>query len=921
MCKKWMARGLATLALLVYTACAQVDTVFWFAAPEISANGNFDYPVILVLTAQQQTATVTVSIPANPAYPVRTKTIAANTVDTVVLADAANRLTELPKFENTPPNQVLNKGLYITSSAPITAYYEVRSACNCNPELYALKGENALGTNFLIPFQTTWNNSGSYSPTPFATFDIVATEDNTTVTITPTQNIVGHTANVAYNVVLNRGQTYSARAASQSAALHPAGSRVVADKPIAITMSDDLLLLGGCADVMGDQMVPVDKLGDEYIVVKNDLTGGGGERFYVLATENNTEVYVNNALVTTLAAGVQSVHIFGPALVAYVTTSHPVYVLHASGMGCEIGGAILPAITCTGSSQVGIARSLASRYRLSVIVPTGGEDDFTVNGNAGIITAAMFADVPNTGGTWKFMSREFSTAQFPIGAHLIRNSSQTFHLGIIEGDGGGGARFGYFSSVTKLEPQLPDALSLCPGDSLTLDPGNFSFYTWDNGHTGRTRVVKAGGTYKVDVLSGNCTATDSVVVTELPLPVISFATDTVHICSGRDTLIQSPGTYTNYLWQRRNTDNTLTDLGSGSSLTLSAEARYLLTVTNSDGCKATDSLELRVHPLPDFTANILPEACGDDGSIDLTPSGGTPPYSYIWADGPTSPTRTGLAAGSYTATIIDALGCRTTHTQVVGTDNTVKTDFTASISPEACGDDGTITLTPSAGTSPFTFLWADGPTGSTRTGLAAGSYTATIVDANGCRNTHTLTVGQDPGAVPTAVISVSPPLIGPVRLGSSLSFLGSGANAATYGWTFAPGDLATGSGPHIRTYTQAGNYCVKLVTTSAALCQDSATVCFRVVPMLDLRIPNVFSPNLDGLNDVFYIEYTTPPDNYSLEIYDRWGVLLWSTTNPATYWDGTTAAGPCPEGVYFYSLRLTLLGEQLQRSGNVTLLR
>ena len=110
-----------------------------------------------------------------------------------------------------------------------------------NPEIFSLKGKNALGTSFFVPFQNKIENSSAYSPLPYSSFDIVATEDNTTVSITPKQNIVGHSANLTFNINLNRGQTYSARAASQGAVQHPTGSTVSSNKPIAITIKDDLL--------------------------------------------------------------------------------------------------------------------------------------------------------------------------------------------------------------------------------------------------------------------------------------------------------------------------------------------------------------------------------------------------------------------------------------------------------------------------------------------------------------------------------------------------------------------------------------------------------------------------------------------------------------------------------------------------------
>ncbi len=266
-------------------AYTQSDTEFWFVAPEVSKGASFfsyDHPVLFRFSTYALPATVTVSQPANPTFPLQTIFIPAGSGGEVQIP-----LSLLNAVENRPPNQVLNKGFLIQSTNPITAYYEVLGVPSDNPEIFALKGKNALGTDFFIPFQNILTNSNDYSPSPHAAFDIVATTNNTLVTITPAKPIVGHAANVPFNITLQRGQSYSAEASGQSGPAHPAGSRVVSNKPIAITVKDDLLdgspIFGGfCDDLVGDQIVPIDKIGTQYVVQKGFLNGN--ERAFVLAT-------------------------------------------------------------------------------------------------------------------------------------------------------------------------------------------------------------------------------------------------------------------------------------------------------------------------------------------------------------------------------------------------------------------------------------------------------------------------------------------------------------------------------------------------------------------------------------------------------------------------------------------------------------
>jgi len=459
---------LSVVSLSSMNLLAQTDTEFWFAAPEVSIhNSTFDRPIIVRLTAYNQPSTVTISQPANPGFNPIVVNLPANSSNSI---DLTNWIDQI---ENKPPDVVLNYGLLITASTPVTAYYEVVSQqCLCNPEIFALKGRNALGTNFFIPSQNFVNNNGTYSPVPYSSFDIVASDDNTIVTITPTNNIVGHPAGSAYNISLNRGQTYSATATSQAAAQHLMGSRVTASKPIAITIKDDLMSgapFGGCADLGGDQIVPVDYIGTKYVVVRGFLNSPF-DKVFVMATQNNTNINVDGAFVTTINSG-QTYMVDMPNASRFIESSSPVYVLQLSGFGCELGLSILPPIECTGSNSVAITRSTSESLFLNLIVRTGGQNNFLFNGAAGVINGAAFAPVPGSGGNYQFAQVTISTAQLAAGAAaIVTNTSDFFHLGIIHGTGTGGTRFGYFSNFNKIEVTADGfAIPVCEGFPIQLN--------------------------------------------------------------------------------------------------------------------------------------------------------------------------------------------------------------------------------------------------------------------------------------------------------------------------------------------------------------------------------------------------------------------------------------------------------------------
>ncbi|MBK9191571.1 MAG: IgGFc-binding protein [Crocinitomicaceae bacterium] len=206
---------------------SQQDTVFWFAAPDIStAEGQS--PIYLRFQSYSSPATVTVTQPANGAFVPVVLNLTAND------ADSINLTAFIASIESPSANTINTTGIKVSSTSNITAYYEVAAASN--REIFSLKGSKALGTNFYTPFQKFWNNA-VVAPATFSSIEIVATQDNTTVLITPKTNITGHVANVTFSINLDEGETYSARDTDVNASTSLAGSIVSSDKPIALTLS------------------------------------------------------------------------------------------------------------------------------------------------------------------------------------------------------------------------------------------------------------------------------------------------------------------------------------------------------------------------------------------------------------------------------------------------------------------------------------------------------------------------------------------------------------------------------------------------------------------------------------------------------------------------------------------------------------
>ncbi len=628
-----MKTRLLLLIFIIFSlnAISQTDTEFWFAAPEVSSNNyNFDIPIVFRISTSNQASTVTLSQPANPSFSPITVNIAANSTATIDVS------TFLDMVECKPANTVLNYGIYITASQPVTAYYEIISTqCGgCNPEIYALKGKNSLGTYFLIPSQTNYSNSPNYNPLPFSSFIIVATENNTSLTITPSNNIVGHQANVPFTINLNKGQTYSATATSQLANLHLQGSVVNSNKPVAITYSDDLLIgPSGCADLAGDQIVPVNMVGMEYIVVKGGLYI---ERVSVLGTQNNTGIYINGNSTPAATIGLGQTYEFtltDPS--AYIKASNPVYVLHTSGNGCEIGAALLPSIICTGSQQIGFARTSSVPFYLNLVVLTTSVGFFELNGNTSYITPSMFSIVPGTSGLWSFAHILFNTTQIPIDqASLIRlTNGDVFQMGIINGDVGGGCSYGYFSKFNSLAANAGPDQFICLGKSANLNASGGSNYVWSSSGTlsklniSNPIATPLETTTYIVTISNNfgCSMTDSVIVTVISSPVATASGNSV--CSGQTIRLIAEGG-TGYNWSGPDNFSSTTKETVIENASIASTGKYTVIVTGNNDCSDTASVIVTVNPMPDVSVFPNPAIICSGNSVSLAASGAT---TYLWS--------------------------------------------------------------------------------------------------------------------------------------------------------------------------------------------------------------------------------------------------------------------------------------------------
>jgi gliding motility-associated-like protein len=462
--------------LSVGTSFGQIDTIFWFASPWLTPDHTGIRPIQMHFSTFGNTTSIRIQQPSS-------------TYDTTVVVPANSLYTKdfgfmLDSVLSKPANQILRTGIKITSDFPITCVWDfvTQPTTYYNPETYSLKGQNGMGKEFVLPFQTRWHNRPSVSDNngdglitqPYQQFQIVATEDSTTIYITPKTDIVGHAAGVTFSVFLpKKGNVYTGQNIYQDINNLPhnlAGSIVVADKPISITVCEDSVQPpDGCADELGDQIVPTDVIGNEYIVNKGFLNANSKESFFVVATENFTTVTINDGVVTNTIMNQGDTYPYKiDSALTHIQSDKPVYLYHMSGYGCELGAAILPPLNCSGSDQISFPRSNNQSFLLNILCKSGTEGAFQLNGNATLVPAGVFSVVPGTAGAWMGAQIAYTTAQIPAGSsNLITNSMDNFALGIINGGPTTGCLYHYLSSfLRRVYTKAGNDTTLCNGVSV-----------------------------------------------------------------------------------------------------------------------------------------------------------------------------------------------------------------------------------------------------------------------------------------------------------------------------------------------------------------------------------------------------------------------------------------------------------------------
>ncbi len=443
--------------------------------------------------------------------------------------------------------------------------------------------------------------------------------------------------------------------------------------------------------------------------------------------------------------------------------------------------------------------------------------------------------------------------------------------------------------------------TFCGLNQATLNTNGItgSSYLWSTGDNTPTTTINASGTYSVTVTTANCTIIDQLNVTLVP-PFNLASGTTVTGCSGSQPL-DATVAGANYLWSTGATTPIINITQTGT---------YTVTVTKS-GCQEVATTQVNIITL---TATLNADAqgnltfCSDQASINLQPdvtfTGGTGSPSYQWSTGAVTPaiSVSNGAGGQYTVTVSGS-SCSTQASANVQFVPQLVVDLGP---PQTVCGGNTVTL--DAGLAGSTYIWSTGETTQQITVTQTDTYTVTVTNA-GCTASDDVT------------ITINAPLVVDFGITDSSicpqngeSILLDAGNAASYSW--APASETT----QTITVTTAGTYTVTV--TDALGCTASQSILVSILCESVLLFPNAFSPNNDTNNDTFRPIYQFISD-YRLKVYNRWGELVFDTTDITEGWDGTTLKSKKQEiGVYVWYAEYTdNLGNHFKQQGNVSLLR
>lgn len=488
--------------------------------------------------------------------------------------------------------------------------------------------------------------------------------------------------------------------------------------------------------------------------------------------------------------------------------------------------------------------------------------------------------------------------------------------------------------------------TICNGQSSVLNftggaLGTGANWNWYSGScsgtflgSGTTLTVNptTNTTYFVNA-SGVCNTTpcQSVMVTVNPIPVANAGVSAIINCTNSPISLSGSGG-TTFSWFGPS-------IVSGSNTanpTVDQPGTYSLIVTDN-GC--TSSVSTVVITQNTIAPTVTLSASSSNTFLTCYTGSTVVSYSanviansssinYMWASSTSnSSVASYTAPGVYTFTATDNNnGCSTAAQFTVSGNITSPPSLNTTLSTYTilCGQTASTLQASTSSTNSIYYTWVS-PTSTLismglNTNTAAtsepGTHTVIATDSlNGCSSFATTNVVNE-----TVIAQFAAnPLVGTVPV--SVTFTNQSLYANSYQWSFGNGTSSTATNPINVDYLVGGTYTVTLIGNSNT-CSDTAIVVLVFEDSFSIEIPNVFTPNGDNSNDVFYIK-SKGVKEFDLQIFNRWGEKIFQYSGPKAEWDGNTISGAkVPDGTYYFFLKVSGFdGTELEKQGTVNLFR
>ncbi|MDC0272528.1 PKD domain-containing protein [Crocinitomicaceae bacterium] len=463
-----------------------------------------------------------------------------------------------------------------------------------------------------------------------------------------------------------------------------------------------------------------------------------------------------------------------------------------------------------------------------------------------------------------------------------------------------------FSIIVHPLPNVDAGLdtTLCFNQSITLTAIGAISYAWDNGViNGVEFSPNSTITYNVIGTDANlCQNTDDITVTYLlDIPPVVDAGPDQAICFTDDVTLTAGGDAILYTW-----NNGVQD---GIPFTPGTTETYVVIGTAANGCLEADTVEVVVNPLPVVTANASDDFICDGESTILWGEGAN---TYIWDQGVLdSVSFVPAATATYTVIGYDYNGCTDTTDIEVIVNPLPNVLFSTDMTYGGCIPfSPTFTdLTEDPASNEVLWVFGNGAS-STQMGSVIntydsyGCYNVTLISttAEGCVDSLTQ---DDFVCVNPVMASFYPDVYEQSVINPIFEFTNESENATSFEWFFGDGTESD----FVNTthfYDSYGVYNVALVAMAEDGCTDTAYVAITVNDEVLFYVPNSFTPNGDGKNEVFIPVLTAGYDRsqgYEFSVYNRWGEQIFFSETPGEGWDGTYNSAPAQNGTYIWYVK------------------